>query len=266
MCTLLSLKEKWVKLPDLRVPSEIWDDPKRRDFFGDCIGALDGSHILIKVNQEMQTRCRNHKGTISQNVLAACNFDLTFSYVLAGWEGSAHDGRVLRDARSKDFLIPDGKYYLGDAGYGLSNKVLTPYRGTRYHVREQILAAVAPASKEELFNLRHAQLRNAIERIFGVLKARFAIVRSTSGYDYDMVTCIINAAVILHNFIRQEGDDEYDLNPWVDDNADPVDEEEIYDTADSMHEGTAGGPAWRKRDGIARAMWYQYQCYINTSR
>ena len=43
----------------------------------------------------------NRHGTISQNVLAACNFDLQFMYVLSGWEGSAHDSRVLNDALTR---------------------------------------------------------------------------------------------------------------------------------------------------------------------
>jgi len=140
---------------------------------------------------------------------------------------------------------------------------LTPYRGARYHVREQILAGVPPVNKEELFNLRHAQLRNAIERIFGVLKARFAIVRSASGYDYNSVTCIINAAVIIHNFIRQQGDDEYDRNPYIEEEDTDDEDDEIFDTADSHQEGLREGPAWRKREAIAQTMSYQYQVYIN---
>lgn len=28
--------------------------------------------------------------------------------MLSGWEGSAHNRRVLEDARAKDFVIPDG--------------------------------------------------------------------------------------------------------------------------------------------------------------
>ena len=45
-----------------------------------------------------------------QNVLAAISFDLKFIYVLAGWEGSAHDSHVLNDAfaRLGGFSIPDG--------------------------------------------------------------------------------------------------------------------------------------------------------------
>ncbi|WVZ62320.1 hypothetical protein U9M48_012082 [Paspalum notatum var. saurae] len=38
------------------------------------------------------------KGTLSQNVMVACNFDNQFVHVSAGWEGSASDVRVLQDA------------------------------------------------------------------------------------------------------------------------------------------------------------------------
>lgn len=69
-------------------------------------------------------------------MLAACSFDMYFLYVMPGWEGSAADGAVFESARSKSFLIPPGKYYLGDAGYGLSKFCLTPFRGVRYHLKE----------------------------------------------------------------------------------------------------------------------------------
>jgi hypothetical protein len=43
-------------------------------------------------------------------VLAAITFDLKLCYVLAGWEGNAHDSRVLDDAlhRSRGLKIPEG--------------------------------------------------------------------------------------------------------------------------------------------------------------
>jgi hypothetical protein len=105
-------------------------------WFKDCIGALDGTHIAAYVGLEDQRRFQNRKAFLSQNVLAACDFDLNFVYVLAGWEGSAHDGRVLQDAQSSQgFVTPPGKYWLGDAGYGNSQFVLTPYRSVRYHLK-----------------------------------------------------------------------------------------------------------------------------------
>ena len=59
---------------------------------------------------EIQGRFRGHKDGTTQNVLAAISFDLKFTYVLAGWEGSAHDSRVLNDAfdRLGGFTIPEG--------------------------------------------------------------------------------------------------------------------------------------------------------------
>jgi hypothetical protein len=54
--------------------------------------------------------------------------------------------------------------------------MLIPYNKTRYHLREWKVTAARPSNKKELFNLRYAQLRNAIKRIFSVLKRKFKIL------------------------------------------------------------------------------------------
>lgn len=48
------------------------------------------------------------------NVLGVCNPFLEFIYILPGWEGSAHDGRVLRDAirRPHGLKVPRGNILL----------------------------------------------------------------------------------------------------------------------------------------------------------
>ena len=58
----------------------------------------------------IQGRFRGRKDGTTQNVFVAISFDLKFTYVLAGWEGSAYDSRVLNDAfaRLGGFSIPDG--------------------------------------------------------------------------------------------------------------------------------------------------------------
>ena len=45
-----------------------------------------------------QVHYRNMKGWISQNVMCDVSFDMRFNYVLAGWEGSASNSRILQDA------------------------------------------------------------------------------------------------------------------------------------------------------------------------
>jgi len=79
-----------------------------------------------------------------------------------------------------------------------------PPIGDRYHLKEGIEAKAKPDCKEELFNLRHAQLRNEIERIFGVTKGRFPILeRAYEILDMDVQVKIVYALTGLHNFIRQ---------------------------------------------------------------
>lgn len=52
-------------------------------------------HIPAHVPAKDQSRFRNKKGILSQNVLAACTFDLQFIFIYPGWEGSVTDSRVL---------------------------------------------------------------------------------------------------------------------------------------------------------------------------
>ena len=159
-------------------PPSTYISTKRKfaTYFESCIGAQDGTHIPAIVKPELQGPFRNRKEKLTQNVLAVADFDLTFAYALCGWEGSAHDQRVDNDAKGKGKPMFPGKYYLGDAGYTLSFTCLTPYRGVRYHLKEWERGNQRPQNKEELFNLRHSSLRNAIERIFGVIKKRFPIL------------------------------------------------------------------------------------------
>ena len=61
-----------------------------------------------------KSKYRNRKTDITMNVLEVCSPDLQFIYVLPGWEGSAADGRVLRDAvsRHNGLKVPRGMLQL----------------------------------------------------------------------------------------------------------------------------------------------------------
>ena len=92
-----------------------------------------------------------------------------------------------------------------DAGFMIKSGLITPYRGERYHLKEYSTRN-PPQTSRELFNLRHASLRNAIERAFGVLKKRFPIIRSTTEphYSTDTLKKIISVCCILHNFLADK--------------------------------------------------------------
>jgi hypothetical protein len=58
----------------------------------------------------MEAAFRGRKSHPTQNVMAAVDFDLRFTFVMAGWEGTAHDALILRDAleRENGLRVPEG--------------------------------------------------------------------------------------------------------------------------------------------------------------
>ncbi|KAI3463778.1 hypothetical protein Pfo_020441 [Paulownia fortunei] len=137
-------------------------------------GALDGTHIKVRVPIEDKPRYRTCKNKIATN----------FIYVLPSWEGSTANGKVLRDAisRRNDLVVP---------------------RGQRYHLNDWSERHQS-TTVEEFFNMKHSSTRNIIERLFGLLKSRWEILRSSLYYPIKIQNRFIIICCLLHNFIRQE--------------------------------------------------------------
>ncbi|KAK5812190.1 hypothetical protein PVK06_027606 [Gossypium arboreum] len=251
---ILKLYKLVIRLPDESIPSEIRNNPRFYPYFKDCIGALDGTHVRASVPLNIQGRFRSRKGGTTQNVLAAITFDLKFSYVLAGWEGSAHDSRILSDAlsRPRGLRIPEGQYYLADAGYGIHNGFITPYRGVRYHLKE--FSAQGPENAKELFNLRHSSLRITIERVFRILKKRFRVLDAEPFWNFQTQVDIVLACCIIHNHIM--GVDPSDL---LNQGLYEKPESDLIISTHMEQEEREEAIEWSaKRDEISQTMWTDY--------
>ena len=76
----------------------------------DCLGAIYGSHARVKVARPDAPRFLGRKDWPTENIFAGCDFDMKFTYVLADWEGTAFDSRILKDALVRDdtLVIPEG--------------------------------------------------------------------------------------------------------------------------------------------------------------
>ena len=106
---------------------------------------------------------------------------------------------------------------------------LTPFKGGR-NVRVGQGRGRGQGPKE-LFNTRHSQLRNVIERSFGVLKQRFAYLRGPVPYSYMQTQInVVIACCALHNFLReiQPSDDHFMM----------------YEQEDMQFEGECGAPPY----------------------
>ncbi|XP_061341926.1 protein ALP1-like [Gastrolobium bilobum] len=232
------------------VPENSTDE--RWKWFKNCLGALDGTHIKVNPLVADKARYRTRKGEIATNVLGVCSQDGQFIYVLPGREGSAADSRVLRDAisRNKGLRVPKGYYYLCDVGYMNGEGFLTPYRGQRYHLSEWRNGA-QPTTPHEFFNMKHSSARNVIERCFGMLKGRWAIVRSKSFYPVKTQVRIITACCLLHNHIRRE----MAFDPLEDREVENADVEEDM-AANDFITHVESSNAWSlRRDEMAQEMF-----------
>ncbi|KAK9698687.1 hypothetical protein RND81_08G123700 [Saponaria officinalis] len=120
-----------------------------------------------------RAKYRTRKGNLAMNVLGVCSPEMKFIQVLPGWEGSAHDGRILQD-------------------------VISRTNGLKWNNGPR-----RPQNAEEFFNLKHAQARNVIKRCFGLLKGRWGILRSPSWFSLQTHGRIVLACALLHNLIGE---------------------------------------------------------------
>ncbi|KAM0912938.1 hypothetical protein ACQ4PT_012489 [Festuca glaucescens] len=261
---IISVKGDFVKHPpSTETHWKISSDPHYGPYFENCIGAIDGIHVPPTISDREAAPYRNREGSLTQNVMLACDFDLNFGHVSRGHEGSVSDATVLYSAIESGFQVPGGKYYLVDGGYPNTPCFLAPYSGVPYHTEEQEQRNCQPGDYKELFNLRHAHLRNHIRHAIRILKMKFPILNVATFYRFETQLKIPAAAVVLHNIIqRQRGDHGgFSSNRTI-----PVSTRKIValpsgddvygnDVA-ALNSQCDAGNAFR--DGIAEKMWADY--------
>lgn len=147
--------------------------------------------------------------------------------------------------------------------------MMRPYNSTRYHLREwQEPGVDRPRTKEELFNLRHSQMRVVVERIFGVLKRKFKILsKPPEGYSLKHQTELVKAVTAVFNFIS-ERDRKNDRDFFRRKKDLPPLEESVPPPISALPLPTAAATAeikraQKRRDDIAEKMWLDYQACLS---
>ncbi|XP_038698185.1 uncharacterized protein At2g29880-like isoform X2 [Tripterygium wilfordii] len=191
-------------------------------WFQNCLGALDETYIKVRVPVEDKARYRNRKGEIATNVLGVCGPDMNFIYVLPGWEGSAADGRVLRDAvsRPNGLKVPHAMskkakvqhMWTEDEDTILVNALLDIYNVGTYNAdngfKTGYLGALEKAIKDKIPET-DIKAKPHIESRLKTLKKDFSIVYdmvygpNTSGFGWDPINrCIVAEAPVWEEYIK----------------------------------------------------------------
>lgn len=177
--------------------------------FPNCLGALDGKHINIQAPRNSGSQYYNYKKNFSIVLLASCDADYNFTLVDIGAYGSQSDGGIFSNSHfgigldrgelnlPGDRCLPGSNLksphcFVADEAFPLRNYIMRPYarRGLTHQQR--------------IFNYRLSRARRMIENTFGILAARWRILRGPIFADVDNVDNIVKALVCLHNFINKE--------------------------------------------------------------
>ena len=159
-------EEEWKKIADAFASN--WN-------FNNCIGAMDGKHIVIRPPPNSGSYYFNYKHTFSIVLLAIVDADYKFVYVDIGCNGRISDGGVFRNCNMYQMLeqkklnVPEPTPLPGstimcpytlvaDDAFPLKMYILKPY------------GQVGLTREKRIFNYR---LRRVVENAFGILANRF---------------------------------------------------------------------------------------------
>lgn len=161
-----------------------------------CVGALDGIAVRIKKprddNHPAAYFCR--KGFYSLPIQCVVDANYTFLCFSARCVGSTHDSVAHAVSALGDYLeqglLRKEFWIAGDDAYLCSESLITPYPMNQTSGNTALFN----------FNFFHSSLRMHIEQAFGMLVAKWEIVKEGLDYSVERNSRIACLATKLHNF------------------------------------------------------------------
>lgn len=153
----------------------------------------------------------NYKQGFSINLMASCDASYKFTSVYIGCYGRESDGGVFAASQLGIFVdnghknlpapcaLPNGGpvlpyVFVADDAFPLKTNLMKPYPGTQ-----------AANSAKRIYNYRLSRARRCVENAFGVMCARWRVLRNRMSLLLDNAVLVVAACCCLHNFLMQEG-------------------------------------------------------------
>ncbi|XP_050293303.1 uncharacterized protein LOC126733897 [Anthonomus grandis grandis] len=192
--------EEWLKISDDY--ENLWNFPQ-------CLGAIDGKHVVLQCPFRSGSEYYNYKGTFSIVLMAVVDAKYRFLYVNVGCQGRISDGGVFKNtlfARKlndgtlnlpAEKLLPgqqDGTtpfVFVCDDAFPLQENLMKPFPGE--HLK---------ATFQRSFNYRLSRARRVVENAFGVMSSVFRVLRKPLLLQPTTAEIIVLTCCYLHNFLQ----------------------------------------------------------------
>ncbi|CAB4011556.1 Hypothetical predicted protein [Paramuricea clavata] len=185
-------------------------DFKEKWNFPNCIGAIDGKHVVVQAPPRSGSDLFNYKKTFSIVLMAVCDADYQFTLVDVGDAGRQSDGGVYSNSKlgfaidnqllgfpsseklpSSEIKVPS--VFVPDDAFPLKSNIMKPYPGKQGDVTKSI------------FNYRLSRACRIIENTFGIATSRFRVFRRPIIASESTANSIARAVVALHNYLMVKG-------------------------------------------------------------
>ena len=209
--------EQYLRAPNANDVARLLEIGKRRGFPG-MLGSLDCMHWKWKnCPTAWAGQFAGRSGSPSIILEAVADYDLWIWHAYFGLPGTNNDINVLESSHLFSNLAqgiaPPAKYFIQgkeyDTGYYLADGIYPKWST----IVQTIHRPQGP--KKKYFAMRQEACRKDVERAFGVLQSRFAIVAGPARFwSKSVLHDIMTTCIIMHNMIVE---DERDLQaPIVD--------------------------------------------------
>ncbi|KAA1096576.1 hypothetical protein PGT21_021202 [Puccinia graminis f. sp. tritici] len=221
-----TLEAKHVYWPNAEQRANFTSTLKGNTVFDGCIGFVDGTIFpLASAPTKHKEDYWMRKMVYAVNSLIVCNWQRRVIYAVHGWCGSAHDQRVYKNSQLYQhphrFFSP-GEYLIADSAYTSTRTVVPAFK--------RAPGQPLPPDKQK-FNFELSHNRVIVEHTIGMLKNRWQSLKLLSLEILSKKTAKrlntwLRACVVVHNYLLDLREAEWDiLNAYVP-NFDPSEDEE----------------------------------------
>lgn len=210
----------WIKLAPIFMPhptKSTWENNERhfkaKWNFPNCVGAIDGKHVVFEKPANSGSLFFNYKKTFSIVLLAVMDADYKFIMIDVGSAGKNSDGGIFSHSNfgkrmvenrlnfPPDKVLPGTNItvpyvIVGDEAFPLQRNLMRPYPSSE----------LPGNNPKKIYNYRLSRARNVSEDTFGILTKRFRIFQRRLQLTQEHMIKVVLATCVLHNFLR--GDSE----------------------------------------------------------